>query len=61
MQYINTLIDQLDSNEITFPKACDFLEEHGIGFLAAMRMLNEARFRKDTERALAIMKGNHHG
>jgi hypothetical protein len=37
--YVETLRGQIDRNEIDFPQAVDFLVEHGIHELKAIRML----------------------
>lgn len=38
--YVETLRGQINRKEIDFPQAVDFLVEHGIHELKAMRMLN---------------------
>ena len=39
--YIETLKEQIRNREISFPKAVDFLVEHGIHELRAIRLLSE--------------------
>jgi len=50
MTYIELLVWQIDCKEITFSKACDFLEEHGIKFIRGVRLMNEARVKLDERR-----------
>jgi len=38
--YVETLRDQIERREITFSQAIDFLVEHGIHELKAIRMIN---------------------
>jgi len=55
MTYIELLVWQIDCKEITFSKACDFLEEHGIKFIRGVRLMNEARVKLDERRYAAIL------
>jgi hypothetical protein len=40
--YVDTLRDQINRKEITYPQAIDFLVENGIHELKAIRMLTNA-------------------